>query len=415
MDENHLDQLSIFEPPPVDTTIQTREWIEFRPVSQISEYSAVEFNIPPLSTGYMDLRNSRLKIKLRILNNSNTPISEEDPVALANLPLHTIFAQVDTSLQQTPVSQLGTNYPYKAYIDTLLNTSAENRDIRFSQLFFKDTSDPDDADPVKGLNIGLYQRHQYTKGGKLVDLEGPLHVDLFQQQRLILNGVALTLKLWPSKEPFRLMSASGGDYKIQIVDASFKLCIQRPNPALTMAHLKMLEKSPAIYPYLFSNLKIGSIAKGEFSLTMDDVFQGEVPSTLVVGLVSSSAFSGDYKKSPFNFQHFDCSFVGFYVDGQSFPSKPLQPNYVAQTYLEAYQTLLTGRETIDVGREDYISGNTLYVLNINPYVDFNTKRKGHCRLELKFAIPLPESVTVILYGKFPQVLHIDQSRSIIFK
>lgn len=107
--------------------------------------------------------------------------------------------------------------------------------------------------------------------------------------------------------------------------------------------------------------------------------------------------------------------MGFYVDGQSFPSKPLQPNYVAQTYLEAYQTLVTGRETIDVGREDYISGNTLYVLNINPYVDFNTKRKGHCRLELKFAIPLPESVTVILYGKFPQVLHIDQSRSIIFK
>lgn len=415
MNENHLNQLSIFEPPPTDTTILTREWVEFRPINQISEYSALEFNIPPLSTGYMDLQNSRLKIKLRILSPLNTPITEENAVGLTNLPLHSIFSQVDTSLQQTPVSQLGTNYPYKAYIDTLLSTSSENYEVHQSQLYFKDTSDPDDTDPIKGINIGLFQRYQFTKGGKILDLEGSLHVDIFQQDRLVLNGVALSLKLWPSKDSFRLKSAEGKDYKIQIIDASFKLCIQRPNPALTMAHVKMLEKSPAVYPYLFSNLKIASIAKGEFSSTIDDVFQGEVPSTLILGMVSSSAFNGDYKKSPYNFQHFNCNFVAFYVDGQSLPSKPIQPNYNSGAYLEAYQTLLQGREHVSVERGEYPIGNALYVLNINPYIDFNTKRKGHCRLELKFALPLPESVTLILYGKFPQVLHIDQSRSIIFK
>lgn len=61
MDENHLNQLSLFESPPTDTAIQTREWVELRPINQISEYSALEFNIPPLSTGYMDLKNSRMK------------------------------------------------------------------------------------------------------------------------------------------------------------------------------------------------------------------------------------------------------------------------------------------------------------------------------------------------------------------
>lgn len=327
MDENHSSQLSIFEPPPIDMTIQTREWVEFRPINQISEYSALEFNIQPLSTGYMDLKNSRMKIKLRIIDHMNLPVTEGDSVGLTNFPLHTIFSQIDTSLQQTPVSQLGTNYPYKAYIDTLLTTSGDNKAVRQSELFFKDIYDPDDADAIKGVNIGLFQRFQFTKGGNILELEGPLHVDLFQQDRLILNGVSLHLKLWPSKDPFRLMTAADIDYKVQIVDASFKLCIQRPNPALTMAHVKILEKSPAVYPYLFSNLKISSIAKGEFSFTIDDVFQGEVPSILILGLVSSSAFSGDYKKSPFNFQSFDCNFVAFYVDGQSFPTKPLQPNY----------------------------------------------------------------------------------------
>jgi hypothetical protein len=54
----------------------------------------------------------------------------------------------------------------------------------------------------------------------------------------------------------------------------------------------------------------------------------------------------------------------------------------------------------------------LYVLNINPYVDFNVKRRVHCRLELRFARALPESVTLIMYGKFPEILKINQSRSV---
>ena len=54
MDENHFDKLSLFEPSPIDAVIQTRGWIEFRPIKQFSDLGGLEFNIPPLSTGYMD-------------------------------------------------------------------------------------------------------------------------------------------------------------------------------------------------------------------------------------------------------------------------------------------------------------------------------------------------------------------------
>lgn len=67
----------------------------------------MEINIPPLSTGYMDLKNSGMKTKLRTIDHINLQVTEGDSVGLTNLPLHTIFAQVYTSLQQTPVSQLG--------------------------------------------------------------------------------------------------------------------------------------------------------------------------------------------------------------------------------------------------------------------------------------------------------------------
>lgn len=62
-------------------------------------------------------------------------------------------------------------------------------------------------------------------------------------------------------------------------------------------------------------------------MNIDDVFQGDIPESLVVGLVSSRAYSGDYTLNPYNFQHFNCNFAAFYVDGKSVPTNPIEPNY----------------------------------------------------------------------------------------
>nr|XP_022314419.1 uncharacterized protein F54H12.2-like [Crassostrea virginica]XP_022335830.1 uncharacterized protein F54H12.2-like [Crassostrea virginica] len=414
MEENHAHQLSLFEVPPTDTAVQVREWIEFRPINQINDDTALEFSVVPQSTGYMDLSSSRLSVKMKIVKQDGTPVTKEDPVALVNLPLHSMFSTLECELQQTSVAHIGTNYPYKAYIDTLLSTREERVISNSSQLFLKDAAGHfDDPDVETGLNNGLYSRWLYTRDGMVLDLEGPLLLDFFQQERLILNGVGMTLKLWPSKNSFRLMSNSlQPDEKVRVVDASLKVCIQRPNPALLMAHNKLLEKDPALYPLTTSSLKIASIGEGEYSFSADDMFQGEIPSRLVLGLVSSRAYSGDYKKSPFNFQHFDCNFVALYVDGQSLPTKPLQPQYADRNYLSAYQTLQSIGSDVWIPRDEYPQGYALYVLDVNPHVDFNTKRRGHCRLELRFAKALPESVTLIMYGKFPEMYRIDQSRSV---
>lgn len=113
IEENHADGLSIFEAPPTNTAILN----EYRPTNQITEYAALEFLVPPQSVGYMDLKNSSLKVKLKT-HTSDKPITTDD-MGLVNLALHSIFSQVDCILQQTSVNQVGTNYPYKAYLDTL--------------------------------------------------------------------------------------------------------------------------------------------------------------------------------------------------------------------------------------------------------------------------------------------------------
>ena len=73
----------------------------------------LEFLIPPQSVGYMDLRRSTLKIKLRLTNALGQPVAKDANVGLVILPLQAVFSQVDCSLQKTSVTQTGTNYPYK--------------------------------------------------------------------------------------------------------------------------------------------------------------------------------------------------------------------------------------------------------------------------------------------------------------
>ena len=409
-----MEQLALFDLEKPDTSLQATEWIEYRPINQLTDNAALEFNIPAQASAYLNLKRSVLNLKLRLTKSDNTPVDDNQVVGLINVPLHSLFSQVEVALQQTPLTHWGIHYPYKAYIDTILKTNKTVQDnLLTSQLYYKDVGDKDTTDAKTGTNEGLVARYTKTLGGHIVEIEGPLLLDVFQQPKLLINGVHMGLKLYPSTNTFRLISDSASPAeKVQIVDARFKVCVQRLNNEALLYHQKQIQTQPATYPYLRTDIKTIALASGQFSYSVDDLFQGLVPSTLVVGLVSSAAFNGDYKKNPFNFHHYHCRSVGLYVDGQSYPSTPLQPNFEADQYTDCYRTLTQFREDINITKDDYKNGYCLYLLDIDPYFSFTNKRRGHCRLELKFTKALPESVTILVYATFPEILSIDQSRAV---
>lgn len=145
MDNCHQEGLSLFTLPPSDTAFQSREWIEYRSSNQVTSNSVIDFNIPPQSSAYIDLKHSVLNVKLRLTQADGNPVNENIVTGLINLPLHTIFRQVDLMFQQTPLSNIGSNYAYKSYIDTILKTNrATQENILTSQLFYKDNGENPD-------------------------------------------------------------------------------------------------------------------------------------------------------------------------------------------------------------------------------------------------------------------------------
>lgn len=194
-------------------------------------------------------------------------------------------------------------------------------------------------------NSGQTQRIDWTKGSNIHELEGILHVDLAQQDRAIVNGVEVGVKLYQANDEFRLFSGEreeipppvgSGDpptynpitnYRLNIVDATLKVCFLQLNPSVVLAHNRSFKISPMIYPYWKSVVKSFGIPKGNFNFTIDDLFNGYCPTRLVVGFVSSAAYSGSMTRNPFNFDHYFLNFLEFSVDGVSVPSAPLTPNY----------------------------------------------------------------------------------------
>ena len=96
-------------------------------------------------------------------------------------------------------------YPFRAYVETVLSYGAEAKNIELtSQLWYKDTAGHMDTTTVDGGNTGLVERRSYIAKSRVVEMMGRLHVDLFLQDRFLLNGVSVNIRLVRSNDALSL-------------------------------------------------------------------------------------------------------------------------------------------------------------------------------------------------------------------
>ena len=99
--------------------------------------------------------------------------------------------------------------------------------------------------------------------------------------------------------------------------------------------------------------------------------------------------------------------------------KSLKPNYAGRQYIQAFMNLFFGTdkenrdEGNDITREDYPRGYALYPFDLSPDLDeqghFNLAKQGTVRVEFKFEAALPNTMTVVAYAEFENVIEIDRN------
>ena len=204
------------------------------------------------------------------------------------------------------------------------------------------------------------------------------------------------------------------------------VCKVSVSPEVMMGHNAGLEIVDSVYPFSRTDIRTFNIAEGNFGINLEDMWQGEVPSRLVVGLVKSQAYRGDYNLNPYHFDHFDVSTIGFFVNGESTPRPSFKLDLENGIYLQGLNSLykITGKtmENSDIGitRETYRQGYTLIGFDVDPTTspDFRyvgKPREGHTKEGHSCENAISELVGEILKNKennkFTVSLFLDLSKA----
>ena len=311
-------ELDIFAVPPTPTSIEDGRLVEHKPLTSLDSGGGggpIEFVIPGTGDAYLDLTNTYLLIRAKVVRGVGTDLAADKPVAPVNNWLHSLFSQMDVYLNDTLVTPSSNTYPFRAYVDTALSYGAEAKNTQLtSQLWYKDTAGHMDATTVDGGNTGLIERQRHIAESRIVEMMGRLHIDLFLQDIFLLNGVSVKIRLVRSKDAFSLMAGGQNtDYKVQIVDAVLFARKAVLSPTVQMAHIKALEKGTAKYPIRPVDCKVYSIPQGAMSHTHENLFLGTLPKRLILWCIDNDAYNGEYSKNPFNAKNNAINFLAVYV------------------------------------------------------------------------------------------------------
>ena len=104
--------------------------------------------------------------------------------------------------------------------------------------------------------------------------------------------------------------------------------------------------------------------------------------------------------------------------------KPIQPDYNQGLYIRAFNSIFSGTgkllqdEGRYISRTEYPNGYALYAFDLtNDMGDkshLNLIKEGNVRLGLKFRQRLEETVTMVCYAKFENLIEVDRNRNVIF-
>ena len=358
-----------------------------------------------------------------LLSNRMTQNPQSGLIIPIDNVMHSMWSGVDIFMNGEQVSTTNQKYMYKSYIETVLNNSHSTKQYQLqSSGFYGDEGDRD-RHFFHTFNQGMVRRNWKFSDGKHVEMIGFLLSDIMSIQASIVNGVEIEIVLTPNLDNIRLQSFKDGTYgRLIIDDIALYVCKRTFSKEVILAHASLMEDKPAVYPFKKTEVRAYNGNKGNTQVIIENPYESKIPTRFILGMIDADAYIGNWKKNPLNFQHYDISRAGFYIDDETIAKPPYLLNPGGGKYLEPlmelYHILGKAGEDRDIGitPDDFVNGLFLLPFDVTPTSAANMeylskKKEGNCRIELQFRKPLPNNIIILSYAIFPMELKIDAARN----
>ena len=406
----------------VQGQIEYGYWTTEKPVNPVENSTTIEFNVEGNGNEMNELSSCYLKVDAKITKADGSALDGGMHVAPINNLVHSLWNQVDVLLNDQLVSSRETQHALRSYIETVMNYEEEALTTRqTASLFYKDTAGQMDiADPA-GANKGLEARSNYSKESGVIELIDRLHIDFFLQDKPLVNGVRMRIKLYKNKDTFLLMSSAAQPaFKLQIMDVTLHMRKIR----LVDEVYKNIVSQDVVYPITRVETKDYLSPQGVKSFYLTNVSNGILPKRIILALVLNDAYNGSYTLNPYNFQHFGLSKLELNVNGIVYGGKPLEFDFAANKYLAGYWSLVTAMGKLSshhgctISREEYKSGYCLFAFDLTPtlcgsdqYID--PHQPGDTNISLTFKDNLSHAINAFVYMEHDSKIIITKTKQVI--
>ncbi|MGB5438026.1 MAG: hypothetical protein WBN90_00030, partial [Gammaproteobacteria bacterium] len=379
-------------------------------------------------------------LQLRITKPNNQPLRwnpdaaqavnqhDDDKVGPIQMIGKTFFKQVKLFLGSKLAYDSGDTYAYRAYIETELNTNHEFKTTFLQVAGYEPDAPTDHVDD--GDNEGLGRRCGWFKTenatSTVVEFMASLHVDLFHQEKYLINQIDTRLELHRNSDTFALM-CHGANPRFEIHVANMTWLVRKVDPAdsVTLALETALRRTTVKYPVRRIQIKMMQLEGGRRDTPTSTLFNGQIPRRMVVCLVDNDAFHGSYTKSPFNFKHYNASSIQITAGGVNHPPNPIVMDFnrkhITRPYVQMYEALglaaVQKNNWLDLS--DFSQGSAMYVFDLSPDSSDDSHwellKEGSTTIRMTFSEPIPQAgVKLLALAEFDNLITIDHFRNCYF-
>lgn len=402
-------------------------WVKYNPIASVTRSGSTAEYFVQGGRQYIDLSNTLVYWKLKIVKADGTVLVAGDDVAFANFIHGTVCKQVNVYLNGKMVSSACPTYDQRAYFTVLGSFGYEAKTSQLQAMGWE----PDKYGHMEAgaNNTGYQKRKAWTAGSTPYDVIGPLFIDIFQQPKYLLNNVDLRIQfvLNPPAKCLMVPDANNDTYDYVIEDACIYVRKADVSPQIMMEHAALLTKGVSLgYNINRTEVKSFTVPAGTSSYTVEDLGLGRLPQEALIGFILGDAYTGSFKKNAYNLQHFKINHLALNCDGHPVPADPFKPNFLddgggcyAREYLSLFNATgkLMSDEGNNISRKAFSQGYTLFAVNLRPDLSDGgleqPKQTGNLRLEVIFGANLAHVINIVCLLVYDNNIIIDRNRNVL--
>ena len=317
--------------------------------------SEIKFELPDTLNSYIDLKNVKVYIRGCLTRKNGTQIIQDELVSIADNFVHSLFDSVILYLGKNQLEIQHNLYPFKAYVKQLQRFPQKCVDMQLAGLTIDSPLESHTA-----MQNAIARTSYIAKSNEIAFTDNLL-IDLFSTEGYMLPGLPIKILFKRSSPAFYTVKDEKNkeSYIFSIKEFTLKVPSLVVQSDIGEMLSRQLDSAPANYRFTGTNILQYNISSDTLTCKFSKIFQGKLPSRLLITFYDEEAFLGSETKLPL-VSH-NTSLQNMSLSINSVIIRQFNVNYAENMYLEVYDRFL---EYMNVKKSDY-------------YIPYNQFTDGH--------------------------------------